>query len=100
VRFLPAFDNALLGYDDRTRIVDDEHRNVSVAGERVVLVDGRVAAKWTVEEGTVVVTPLRRFSRAERTEVTEEGTAVASFLSDKENDPHSRPSHPGSGSSQ
>ncbi|NEA02149.1 winged helix DNA-binding domain-containing protein, partial [Streptomyces sp. SID10116] len=83
VRFLPAFDNAILGYQDRGRIIDDAHRGLSVAGERVVLVDGRVAATWTVEDGTVVATPLRRFSRAERAEVAEEGRAVAAFLSDK-----------------
>ena len=51
VRFLPAFDNAILGYDDRSRIVDDAHRGLSVAGERAVLVDGRVAATWTVDGG-------------------------------------------------
>ena len=63
VRFLPAFDNAILGYHDRSRIIDDAHRGLSVAGARVVLVDGRVAATWTVEAGTVSVTPLRRLSR-------------------------------------
>jgi hypothetical protein len=83
VRFLPAFDNAILGYDDRTRIIDDAHRGLSVAGERAVLVDGRVAATWTVEEGCVVVTPLRSLARAEREEVAEEGRSVAAFLSDK-----------------
>jgi Winged helix DNA-binding domain len=86
VRFLPAFDNAILGYDDRTRIVDDAHRGLSVAGARVVLVDGRVAATWLVEDGTVVVTPLRRLPRADRVAVAEEGGALASFLSDKESD--------------
>ncbi|MFI9557129.1 winged helix DNA-binding domain-containing protein [Nonomuraea endophytica] len=86
VRFLPAFDNALLGYDDRTRIVDDAHRGLSVAGMRVVLADGRVAATWSVESGAVTVTPLRAFSRAERAEVAEQGQALASFLSDGESD--------------
>ncbi|WP_232661047.1 winged helix DNA-binding domain-containing protein [Pseudonocardia sp. TRM90224] len=81
VRFLPAFDNAILGYDDRSRIVDDAHRGLSVAGERAVLVDGRVAATWSVEDGTVAVTPLRRFSRADRTAVAEEGRDLAAFLS-------------------
>ena len=84
VRFLPAFDNAILGYDDRSRIIDDAHRGLSVAGERVVLVDGRVAATWTVEADTVAVTPLRRFSRADRTAVAEQGREMASFLSDGE----------------
>jgi hypothetical protein len=86
VRFLPAFDNAILGYDDRSRIIDPAHRLLSVAGERVVLVDGRVAATWTVDAGTVSVTPLRRFSRADRTAVAEEGGRLAEFLSDGEHD--------------
>ncbi|WP_367048078.1 winged helix DNA-binding domain-containing protein [Streptomyces sp. Je 1-332] len=81
VRFLPAFDNAILGYHDRSRIIDDAHRGLSVAGARVVLVDGRVAATWTVEEKTVTVTPLARFTRPEHTAVTEEAQALATFLS-------------------
>lgn len=84
VRFLPAFDNAILGYHDRSRIIDDAHRGLSVAGERVVLVDGRVAATWTVQAGTVTVTPLHRLSRADRTAVAEEGRRLSSFLSDEE----------------
>ncbi|AQZ62604.1 hypothetical protein BKM31_15065 [[Actinomadura] parvosata subsp. kistnae] len=85
-RFLPAFDNAILGYHDRGRIIDDAHRGLSVAGARVVLVDGRVSATWTVEEGAVSVVPLRSFSRAEREAVAEEGRALASFLSDGDSD--------------
>lgn len=89
VRFLPAFDNAILGYHDRSRIIDDAHRGLSVEGVRVVLVDGRVSATWTVDKGdagTVSVTPLRPLSRAERTAVTEEGRALAAFLSDQESE--------------
>ncbi|MGV9553337.1 DNA glycosylase AlkZ-like family protein, partial [Streptomyces ardesiacus] len=81
-RFLPAFDNAVLGYQDRGRVIDDAHRGLSVTGARFVLVDGRVGATWTVEDGTVAVTPLRRLTRSERAEVAEEGRALASFLSD------------------
>lgn len=81
VRYLPAFDNAILGYHDRSRIIDTEHRGLSVAGQRAVLVDGRVAATWAVDDGTVVVTPLRRFTRAERVAVAEEGRELAAFLS-------------------
>ncbi|MFI7445860.1 winged helix DNA-binding domain-containing protein [Nonomuraea sp. NPDC049714] len=84
VRFLPAFDNVILGYHDRGRIIDQAHRGLSVAGARVVLVDGRVAATWTVETGTgtVTVAPLRTFSRTDRDAVAEQGRALASFLSD------------------
>ncbi|GAA3668406.1 winged helix DNA-binding domain-containing protein [Nonomuraea antimicrobica] len=82
VRFLPAFDNALLGYHDRGRIVDGAHRGLSVAGVRVVLVDGRVAATWTVTDGTVNVTPLRSLSPADREAVVEQGRALAALLSD------------------
>lgn len=86
VRFLPAFDNAILGYHDRGRIIDDVHRGLSVAGARVVLVDGRVAATWTVDAATVQVTPLRGFSRAERAAITEEGQGLAAFLSENDSD--------------
>ncbi|MGW5264679.1 winged helix DNA-binding domain-containing protein [Microbispora sp. NPDC004025] len=86
VRFLPAFDNAILGYHDRSRIVDDAHRGLSVAGARVVLVDGRVAATWDVTAGAVVVTPLRRLSPSDRAAVTEEGRSLASFLTDDDSD--------------
>ncbi|MEW1667446.1 winged helix DNA-binding domain-containing protein [Streptomyces albidoflavus] len=85
VRFLPAFDNAVLGYHDRTRIIDDAHRGLSVAGERVVLVDGRVAATWEAgETGAVTVRPLGRLAGVERDEVVEEGQGVALFLSEGE----------------
>lgn len=81
VRFLPAFDNTVLGYHDRSRIIDDAHRGLSVAGARMVLVDGRVAATWTVEADAVVVTPLRDLSPAEHTAVAEEGQSLEAFLS-------------------
>ncbi|WP_326557523.1 winged helix DNA-binding domain-containing protein [Micromonospora sp. NBC_01796] len=85
VRFLPAFDNALLGYHDRGRIVDDADRGLSVAGARVVLVDGRVAATWDVKADTVTVTPLRDLSRNDRDAVAEQGRELALFLSEESN---------------
>lgn len=90
VRFLPAFDNAVLGYDDRSRIIDDAFRGLSVAGARFVLVDGRVAATW-VGAGddpgppvTVTVTPLRDLTAGEQEAVVEEGGGLAAFLGDGE----------------
>ncbi|ACQ81612.1 conserved hypothetical protein [Beutenbergia cavernae DSM 12333] len=86
-RFLPAFDNAVLGYDDRSRLIDASHRGLSVLGTRFVLVDGRVAGSWTTttdDDGavTVKVEQLRRFSRTERDDVEAEGCALATFLGD------------------
>ncbi|RBQ18038.1 winged helix DNA-binding domain-containing protein [Spongiactinospora rosea] len=86
VRFLPAFDNAILGYHDRSRIIDDAHRGLSVEGVRVVLVDGRVAATWTVKDDTVTVTPLGDLTRADRDAIADQGRELASFLSDGDGD--------------
>ncbi len=83
VRFLPAFDNAVLGFDDRSRIVDDADRGLSVEGARFVLVDGRVAGTWTAQaDGTPTVTVHRPLTTAERTEVQDEGAQLAAFLGD------------------
>jgi hypothetical protein len=88
VRYLPAFDDAVLGYDDRSRIIDAADRGLSVQGARVLLVDGRVAGTWTSGgEGAdliVAVTPLRRLTAAERADVTDEGVRLTTFLSDGE----------------
>lgn len=83
VRFLPAFDNAVLGFDDRSRIIDDAHRGLSVTGARFVLVDGRVAGTWTTsgEGGTdLAVRPLRPLSPAETDDVVVEGERLRAFL--------------------
>ncbi|MBR8742093.1 winged helix DNA-binding domain-containing protein [Nocardiopsis sp. MG754419] len=86
VRFLPAFDNAILGYHHRARIIDDAHRGLSVAGERVVLVDGRVRATWTMADTVLSVTPLGPLTCSEREDLTREGRALASFLTDQDGD--------------
>lgn len=52
VRFLPEYDNLLLGYADRSRIVADEHRKLLATRNLFLpptfLVDGFVAGTWTV----------------------------------------------------
>ncbi|GLH95954.1 hypothetical protein Pa4123_12270 [Phytohabitans aurantiacus] len=78
-RFLPAFDNAVLAFDDRSRIIDQEHRNLSVAGARVLLVDGRVAGSWTIASERLQITPLRPWTSTERDAVMREGEALLTF---------------------
>ncbi|MEE1940043.1 winged helix DNA-binding domain-containing protein [Streptomyces sp. TRM 70361] len=80
VRFLPAFDNAILGYHDRGRIIDDAHLGLSVAGQRAVLVDGRVAATWTARDGRLDITPLRPLTAPEQEAVHAEARELAAFL--------------------
>ena len=52
VRFLPDYDNVLLGHADRTRIISPEHRPYLASPNGVVpatfLLDGRVAGTWDV----------------------------------------------------
>ena len=80
-RFLPAFDNAVLAFDDRRRIVDDADRGLSVLGARFLLVDGRVAGTWTTGTGEggalhVAVALHRPLAAAERDDVVREGPAA------------------------
>ncbi|WP_329104985.1 winged helix DNA-binding domain-containing protein [Streptomyces sp. NBC_01439] len=79
VRFLPAFDNAILGYQNRSRIIDDAHLGMSVAGQRAVLVDGRVAATWTQSDERLDITPLRPLSAPEQEAIHAEAQALAVF---------------------
>ncbi|WEH30312.1 winged helix DNA-binding domain-containing protein [Streptomyces sp. AM 3-1-1] len=84
VRFLAEFDNVLLSYADRGRIVPEAARPYLFSKNGVipgtVLVDGVVRAVWRAERGRVAVTPLRRLTGAERGEVEAEGAALAGFL--------------------
>ena len=83
-RFLPDYDNVLLGHGDRSRIfLDESHRIVGI-GRPTVLVGGYVRATWEVTgragAATLSIHPLGRLSRRDRSEVEEEGARVLAFL--------------------
>jgi hypothetical protein len=88
VRFLPDYDNLLLGHADRTRIVSDEHRQRLVTKNLQVLaaflVDGRVAGTWKVERAraaaALVITPFDKLARAVQMDLVAEGKALLQFL--------------------
>ena len=87
VRYLPEFDNLVLAYDDRTRIIADEHRPlVTTKNLRVkatFLVDGVVAGLWTLSVkrrvATLELQPFGRLAKRVVEELTDEGAALARF---------------------
>lgn len=84
VRFMPAFDNALLGHKDRTRIIDEGDRkrvarNAS-AGVPVFLLDGFARGTWAVEGERLSVTPFRPLSPGETDAVAAEAERLREFV--------------------
>jgi hypothetical protein len=87
-RFLPEYDNALLGYKDRTRMVVEESRrrlDSDILGNfSTFLVDGRVGGRWKLARGsgtaTLTIEPVVRLSKTEATGLTDEGTKLLAFL--------------------
>ena len=81
-RFLPEYDNVLIGHHDRTRVIDHAYRYVIFTG--TVLVDGVVQATWNIKRardtGTLTIEPLRRLSKADRLAVSEEGERLVRFV--------------------
>jgi hypothetical protein len=88
VRFIPEFDNLVLGHADRSRLIDDDHRGrVTTKNLQVratLLVEGRVAGTWTVERNkataTVVIEPFGKIAKKHRAAIDHEGEALAQFV--------------------
>ncbi|MFJ1758066.1 winged helix DNA-binding domain-containing protein [Kitasatospora sp. NPDC088134] len=83
VRFLPAFDNLLLGHADRTRVLADPDRRLVMPGRAMVhptfLVDGFVHGSWSLKGGTLRITPFRPLSAADAREVRAEAERLLAF---------------------
>lgn len=88
VRFLPRYDEVLIAYQHRDRVIDERFRPAvygkNAIVEAVVLVDGFGAATWslarTKDDAVVRVAPFRKLATRERSEVVAEGTRLAGFL--------------------
>jgi hypothetical protein len=80
-RFLPWFDNLLLGHDDRSRVLPYGHRLGVVGGSAFVLVDGFARATWRIErspeDATLHVQPLEPLGPLD--EVIAEGERLLEF---------------------
>ena len=86
VRLLPEFDNLIIAYADRTRLMSDEYRKRVCVGALVaptVLVDGFVRGAWQLrlarERATLSVELFERLRKADRDAVEAEATRLLEF---------------------
>jgi hypothetical protein len=86
VRFLPKWDNVLLAFADRTRVLPEEYRKMVIRmnGDvaQTFLVDGFVAGIWRVESGRVAIEPFALLSRSVQRELKDEAGRLEEFLAD------------------
>jgi hypothetical protein len=85
VRFLPKWDNLLLGFAARKRVISDEIRKQVIGKNgdvaQTVLVDGFVAATWAADpKGRVTVQPFSPLPRAWRRAVMDEAARLEAWL--------------------
>ena len=88
LRFLPRYDEVLIGYEHRERVIRSPHRAAVYAKnaiiEATVLVDGEVAGTWELVrskvDAVVRVHAFGRVARGDRAAVAEEGEKLARFL--------------------
>lgn len=84
VRFLPKWDNVILGYEKSRRVLPPALRRVVIGQNgdvaQTVLVDGLVAATWKHEDGKVSVEYLASASRTQKTEVADEAKRLEEWL--------------------
>ncbi len=86
VRFLPKWDNVLLAFADRTRVLPEKYRRVVIGQNgdvaQTFLVDGLVAGTWRVDDGRIVAEPFEPLSASTRRELEDEGERLEAFLAD------------------
>ena len=84
VRFLPKWDNVLLAFHDRTRVLPEPYRKrvIGMNGDvaQAFLVEGFVAGTWRVEDRRVVFDSFAPLSRSTRREVEDEAERLEAFL--------------------
>jgi Winged helix DNA-binding domain len=86
VRFLPKWDNVLLAFADRTRVLPEQYRKTVIRMNGDVaptfLVDGFVAGIWRAENGRVALEPFAALSGSVRRELEDEAARLEAFLAD------------------
>ena len=84
VRFLPKWDNVLLAFADRTRVLPEQYRKsvIRTNGDmaQTFLVDGLVAGTWRVNEGRVATEPFAKLSWPAARDLKAEVARLEAFL--------------------
>lgn len=86
-RFLSEFDNMLLSYADRSRIMSENYRKRVFTSNGIIratiLIDGFVAGTWKLTSGrggaTLYIEPFRALSKRESEALSEEGARLLRF---------------------
>ncbi|MEA2626042.1 MAG: hypothetical protein QOD06_2087, partial [Candidatus Binatota bacterium] len=88
VRFLPRYDELLISYAHRDRVIAQAHRRAvytkNAIVEAVVMVDGFAAGTWKVDraktEAVLRIAPFAPLARRDRTAIEAEGRALLTFV--------------------
>lgn len=86
-RFLSEFDNMLLSYADRSRIMDEKHKPLIFTINGIIrstfLIDGFVRGTWKIEQtnksAALFIQPFERLSTADQEALAEEGAKLLTF---------------------
>ncbi|NUR92011.1 MAG: winged helix DNA-binding domain-containing protein, partial [Nonomuraea sp.] len=82
VRFLPFFDNLIVAFHERGRLLTDEQRKAVCVGSMVYptfLVDGTVGGMWDLKGGALTLQPFHPLPSRARQDVEAEGERLLSF---------------------
>jgi hypothetical protein len=84
VRFLPKWDNLLLAFADRTRVLPEPYRKVVIGKNgdvaQTFLVDGLVAGTWKATKGRIALEPFAPLPRTAQRELKDEAGRLEAFL--------------------
>jgi hypothetical protein len=87
-RFLARWDNVILGYETRDRILPADYARAVIKKNADILptitVNGYVAGTWSLAENggstTIEISPLGKISRSSKTEMTDEAERLVRFV--------------------
>ncbi|WP_231891287.1 winged helix DNA-binding domain-containing protein [Paenibacillus swuensis] len=88
MRFLGEFDNMLLSYADRSRIISETDRPLIFTKNGIIrsaiLVDGIVAGLWSISvkrsSATLLIEPFRSLTSEQIVDIEKEGSRLLSFI--------------------